>query len=158
MKWGVAELETDQIIGTVTLFNFNLDNKRAEIGYGLDYNYWRKGYVTEALDALLSYAFDVLQLHRLEADVDPRNVGSIRTLEKMGFQREGLMRERWQVNGHSRREPLGTDLSASSYFSHYQLRSGLNEFGIASPRRGGGCTLPYGLLDRTHCGILFLGS
>ena len=99
MKWGVAELETDQIIGTVTLFNLNLDNKRAEIGYGLDYNYWRKGYVTEALDALLSYAFDVLQLHRLEADVDPRNVGSIRTLEKMGFQREGLMRERWQVNG-----------------------------------------------------------
>lgn len=99
MKWGVAELETDQIIGTVTLFNLNFDNKRAEIGYGLDHNYWRKGYVTEALDALLSYAFDVLQLHRLEADVDPRNVGSIRTLEKMGFQREGLMRERWQVNG-----------------------------------------------------------
>ena len=99
MKWGVAELETDQVIGTVTLFNLNFDNKRAEIGYGLDYNYWRKGYVTEALDALLSYAFDVLQLHRLEADVDPRNEGSIRTLEKMGFQREGLMRERWQVNG-----------------------------------------------------------
>jgi len=99
MKWGVAELETDQVIGTVTLFNLNFDNKRAEIGYGLDYNYWRKGYVTEALDALLSYAFDVLELHRLEADVDPRNEGSIRTLEKMGFQREGLMRERWQVNG-----------------------------------------------------------
>ena len=99
MKWGVAELDSDQIIGTVTLFNLNFDNKRAEIGYGLDYNYWRKGYVTEALDALLSYAFDELQLHRLEADVDPRNVGSIRTLEKMGFQREGLMRERWQVNG-----------------------------------------------------------
>ena len=99
MKWGVAELETDKIIGTVTLFNLNFDNKRAEIGYGLDHAYWRQGYVTEALDALLSYAFDELQLHRLEADVDPRNLGSIRTLEKLGFQREGLMRERWQVNG-----------------------------------------------------------
>lgn len=99
MKWGVAELQTNQIIGTVTLFNLNFDNKRAEVGYGLDPAYWRKGYVTEALDALLSYAFEELQLHRLEADVDPRNVGSIRTLEKMGFQREGLMRERWQVNG-----------------------------------------------------------
>ncbi|HEY5884859.1 MAG TPA: GNAT family protein [Pyrinomonadaceae bacterium] len=99
MKWGVAELETDKVIGTVTLFNLNLDNKRAEIGYAMNHNYWRKGYVTEALDALLSYAFDELQLHRLEADVDPRNVGSIRTLEKMGFQREGLLRERWQVNG-----------------------------------------------------------
>ena len=99
MKWGVAELETDQIIGTVTLFNLNFDNKRAEVGYGLDHAYWRQGYVTEALDALLEYAFEVLELHRLEADVDPRNVGSIRTLEKLGFQREGLMRERWQVNG-----------------------------------------------------------
>ena len=99
LKWGVAELQTDRIIGTVTLFNLNFDNKRAEIGYGLDNAYWRQGYVSEALDALLSYAFDELQLHRLEADVDPRNVGSIRTLEKLGFQREGLMRERWQVNG-----------------------------------------------------------
>ena len=99
MKWGIAELERDQVIGTVTLFNLNLDNRRAEVGYGLDRAFWRQGYITEALEALLSYAFDVLQLHRLEADVDPRNAGSIRTLEKLGFQREGYLRERWHVNG-----------------------------------------------------------
>jgi ribosomal-protein-alanine N-acetyltransferase len=99
MKWGIAELGTDELIGTATLFNLNLDNRRAEIGYGLDRAYWRQGYMLEALQALLSYAFNVLELHRLEADVDPRNVGSIRTLEKLGFQREGFLRERWLVNG-----------------------------------------------------------
>jgi RimJ/RimL family protein N-acetyltransferase len=40
-----------------------------------------------------------MQLRRLEADVDPRNAGSIRTLERLGFQREGFLRERWHVNG-----------------------------------------------------------
>jgi RimJ/RimL family protein N-acetyltransferase len=52
----------------------------------------------EALKAL-TYAFDVLEFHRIEADVDPRNAASIRTLERLGFQREGYLRERWQVNG-----------------------------------------------------------
>jgi len=99
MKWGIAESESDKVIGTVTLFNLNLDNRRAEVGYGLDRAFWRQGYITEALEGLLSYAFNVLQLHRLEADVDPRNAGSIRTLEKLGFQREGYLRERWHVNG-----------------------------------------------------------
>ena len=99
MKWGIAESETDRVIGTVTLFNLNLDNRRAEIGYGLDRDFWRQGYMNEALQAVLSFAFNVLKLHRLEADVDPRNVGSIRSLEKLGFQREGYLRERWHVNG-----------------------------------------------------------
>ena len=53
----------------------------------------------ETLKAVLNYAFDVLNLHRIEADVDPRNDASVRTLERLGFQREGYLRERWQVNG-----------------------------------------------------------
>ena len=99
MKWGIAARESNELIGTATLFNLNLDNRRAEIGYGLDRAFWRQGYMHEALQALLSYAFNDLALHRLEADVDPRNAGSIGTLEKLGFQREGYLRERWHVNG-----------------------------------------------------------
>jgi RimJ/RimL family protein N-acetyltransferase len=53
----------------------------------------------EALQATLGYAFHILDLHRIEADVDPRNQASIKTLERLGFQREGLLRERWQVGG-----------------------------------------------------------
>ena len=48
---------------------------------------------------MLNYAFETLEFHRIEADVDPRNAASIRTLERLGFQREGYLRERWQVNG-----------------------------------------------------------
>jgi RimJ/RimL family protein N-acetyltransferase len=99
MKWAIAEKESNELIGTATLFNLNLDNHRAELGYGLDRAYWHQGYMNEALQALLFYAFNDLALHRIEADVDPRNAGSIRTLEKLGFQREGYLRERWHVNG-----------------------------------------------------------
>jgi RimJ/RimL family protein N-acetyltransferase len=53
----------------------------------------------EALQALLSYAFQTLDLNRLEADIDPRNHASARTLERLGFQKEGHLRERWIVDG-----------------------------------------------------------
>ena len=99
LKWGIARRTDDALIGTATLFNLNLDSHRAEIGYCLDRAEWRKGYMNEALQALLAYAFDELALHRIEADVDPRNTASIKTVERLGFQREGYLRERWQVNG-----------------------------------------------------------
>jgi ribosomal-protein-alanine N-acetyltransferase len=47
--------------------------------------HWGKGYMNEALQALLAHAFEVMKLRRLEADVDPRNDASIRTLERLGF-------------------------------------------------------------------------
>ncbi|MCM3900480.1 MAG: GNAT family N-acetyltransferase [Pyrinomonadaceae bacterium] len=99
LKWGIARRADDALIGTATLFNLNLDNHRAEIGYCLDRAQWGKGYMNEALQALLAYAFDELALHRIEADVDPRNSASLKTVERLGFQREGYLRERWQVNG-----------------------------------------------------------
>lgn len=99
LKWGIARRTDDALIGTTTLFNLDFSNHRAEIGYGLDRAHWGNGYMNEALQALLAYAFQELALHRIEADVDPRNSASIRTVERLGFQREGYLRERWQVNG-----------------------------------------------------------
>jgi len=52
----------------------------------------------EALQALVQHAFQTLDLNRLEADIDPRNLASARTLERLGFQKEGHLRERWIVN------------------------------------------------------------
>lgn len=98
-KWGLALRDTNKLIGTATLFNLNLDNGRAEIGYAMGRPYWGNGYMNEALIALVIHAFDVVKLRRLEADVDPRNAPSIRTLERLGFQREGFLRERWHVEG-----------------------------------------------------------
>ena len=99
LKWGIARRTDDQLIGSVTLFNLDFNHRRAEIGYALGRAHWGKGYMNEALMALLKYAFEVLDLHRIEADVDPRNAASIKTLERLGFQREGYLRERWQTYG-----------------------------------------------------------
>ena len=99
LKWGLALRESNCVIGTTTLFNLSLSNGRAELGYAMGRAHWGKGYMNEALRALVAYAFDDMSLRRLEADVDPRNSASIRTLERLGFQREGFLRERWHVEG-----------------------------------------------------------
>jgi RimJ/RimL family protein N-acetyltransferase len=99
LKWGIALHTDNQLIGSVTLHNLAFDHRRAEIGYALGREHWGKGYMNEALTAVLRYAFEELDLHRIEADVDPRNAASIKTLERLGFQREGYLRERWQVGG-----------------------------------------------------------
>lgn len=99
LKWGVARLADNKVIGTTTLYNLDFSNRRAEVGYALGRDYWGQGYMQEALQALLGYAFETLDLRRLEADVDPRNKASIQTLERLGFQQEGFLRERWEVAG-----------------------------------------------------------
>jgi RimJ/RimL family protein N-acetyltransferase len=99
LKWGIALRSSDKLIGSVTLFHLDFIHRRAEIGYAQGRAYWGQGYMQEALKAVLNHAFEVLNLHRIEADVDPRNAASVRTLERLGFQREGYLRERWQVNG-----------------------------------------------------------
>jgi [ribosomal protein S5]-alanine N-acetyltransferase len=96
-QWCLERKEDAQMLGTCTLFHFDSNNGRAEIGYGQHSRYWRSGYMTEALTALIDYAFGTLRLRRLEADVDPRNENSLRILERLGFRREGLLRERWHV-------------------------------------------------------------
>ena len=96
---GVALSDSNLLIGKITLFQLNEQNRRAEIGYILDRRQWDKGYMTEAIGWLLAYAFGELKLHRLEADTDPQNLPSLALLEKFGFSREGLFRDRWWVHG-----------------------------------------------------------
>jgi [ribosomal protein S5]-alanine N-acetyltransferase len=98
-QWGIERLEDARVIGTATLFHLDPDNARAEIGYILASAYWGQGYMQEALTALLRYAFGELKLRRIEADVDPRNAGSLKSMERLGFRQEGLLRERWNVAG-----------------------------------------------------------
>jgi RimJ/RimL family protein N-acetyltransferase len=99
LKWGIALRADNTLIGSVTLFHPDFTHRRAEIGYALGRPYWGQGYMQETLKAVLTYAFEELNFHRIEADVDPRNAASVKTLERLGFQREGYLRERWQVGG-----------------------------------------------------------
>lgn len=96
-QWGIASNQSQEIIGTCTLFHLDSANRRAEIGYALAREHWGKGLMQEALTALLDFAFLTLNLNRIEADVDPRNHRSCALLERLGFVKEGLLRERWLV-------------------------------------------------------------
>jgi RimJ/RimL family protein N-acetyltransferase len=98
LKWGIALRTDNKLIGSVTLFHPDFTHRRVELGYALGRDYWGQGYMKETLIAIIDFAFSVLNMHRLEADVDPRNEASIKALERMGFLREGYLRERWHVN------------------------------------------------------------
>ena len=97
LQLGLTLRDTGTLVGTCTLFAFHPSSRRAELGYALAHAHWGQGYMNEALVRLLAYAFDDLGLHRLEADIDPANDASARTLLRLGFVREGLLRERWIV-------------------------------------------------------------
>jgi len=99
MRLGLQRLEDDTLIGTCILFHLNTQCRRAEVGYELRHDAWGRGYMHEALLALLAFGFTDLQLNRVEADIDPRNVASARSLERLGFAKEGLLRQRWIVDG-----------------------------------------------------------
>lgn len=88
-----------EVLGDCMLFDFDTQCRRVEIGYGLATAAWGQGFVHEAVGALLQYGFETLDLHRVEADIDPRNTASARSLERLGFVKEGLLRERWIVDG-----------------------------------------------------------
>lgn len=91
---------TDELIGEVTLMDIRRKNLQScFIGYFLDRQYNGKGYMTEAVRLAIDFAFGELGLHRIEAGVIPRNPGSIRVLEKLGFVKEGVARKNVKING-----------------------------------------------------------
>ena len=99
LQLGLERRSDHAIVGTCTLWAIDADSRRAEVGYTLGRPHWGQGLMAEALAAIVRHGFEALNLNRLEADTDPRNVASIKVLEKLGFEREGYMRERWIVNG-----------------------------------------------------------
>ena len=92
-QWGIEH--AGRVVGTCTLGGIDWENRRAEIGFALARAAWGQGLMPDALTALIDHAFEELQLHRIEADVDPRNIASLRLLERLGFRREGYLRERY---------------------------------------------------------------
>jgi RimJ/RimL family protein N-acetyltransferase len=97
-QWGV-EAVGSQLVGTCTLARLDLANRRAELGFALGRAFWGRGYMAAALPAVVDFAFGRLRLHRVFADTDPRNAPSIRVLQRLGFRREGFLREHYLVQG-----------------------------------------------------------
>lgn len=86
-------------LGWAGLSEWNPDHRSAKLGYVLGEPAWGHGYATEAARALLTWAFDALDLNRVQAEADTRNAASARVLEKLGFVHEGTLREDCVVNG-----------------------------------------------------------
>jgi [ribosomal protein S5]-alanine N-acetyltransferase len=90
----------DRLLGGLTLGNVRRGiAQAAAVGYWLGLPYVGHGYMTEAVRALIPFAFDELKLHRLEAACLPHNHASIRVLERNGFRREGLARRYLKIDG-----------------------------------------------------------
>jgi len=98
-QFAIVRREDGVVVGTCTLFHLDEPCRRAEVGYVLLPPQWGQGYANEAVTALLDWGFEHLALNRVEADIDPRNAASARALERLGFTREGHLRERWIVGG-----------------------------------------------------------
>ena len=83
----------EEFIGEIGFYDYEQKHRKAEIGYKLSKKHWRKGYMSEALEAILDYMYGNLEINRIQALVDPRNPPSYLLLEKYGFKQEGTLRD-----------------------------------------------------------------
>jgi len=99
LYWVIALKDSDEHIGSAGYWRLKKEYLRAEIGYQLLPEYQGRGYMAEALKAVISFGFDEFNLHSIEADTDPRNTASIKVLEKFGFIREAHFKENVYFEG-----------------------------------------------------------
>ncbi|HEX7355765.1 MAG TPA: GNAT family N-acetyltransferase [Mycobacteriales bacterium] len=98
-RWALECASDGAFLGWCSLTRWNRDYRSAALGYCLNEAAWGRGYATEGARAVLHWAFETLNLHRVQAETDTRNLASARVLEKLGFVREGTRREDCIVDG-----------------------------------------------------------
>lgn len=99
INWGISEKGKDQLIGIIGLYRINKPSFRAEVGYILNPAYQGKGIISEALEKILEYAFEVCNFHSITAIIDPRNSASEKVLQRANFQKEAHFKEDFYFNG-----------------------------------------------------------
>ncbi|MDP1392850.1 GNAT family N-acetyltransferase [Lysinibacillus capsici] len=85
IRFSIFEKASNHIIGSCGFNMLDYDNALTEIGYDLGKEYWGKGYATEAITALIDYAFKHLKMETIVAEVDAANINSIKVLKKLNF-------------------------------------------------------------------------
>jgi [ribosomal protein S5]-alanine N-acetyltransferase len=104
-RWGIVQKSDDlagPVIGTCGYHAWVKTHQRAEIGYELARSHWGQGVMAEAISALLAFGFAEMGLNRVEAMVLTGNTASARFLEKLNFQKEGLLQEYEFIQGKAR--------------------------------------------------------
>jgi ribosomal-protein-alanine N-acetyltransferase len=93
----------DAIVGSINLSQiFRGGFQNAYLGYQVGAPFARQGYMTEALELVLRYAFNRLKLHRLEANIQPHNIASIALVKRAGFSKEGFSKRYLKIGGRWR--------------------------------------------------------
>ena len=92
-RWAVELRDQPGLIGTCGLFRWNRNWRSCIVGYEIAPAHQRRGYVKEALEAVITWGFREMQLNRIDAQVHPDNTASLALLEALGFLQEGRQRE-----------------------------------------------------------------
>lgn len=92
-RWAITVKPDNRVIGTCGFHNWVKKYYKAEIGYELHPTYWRQGVMTEVIQEIMRFGFEDLGLNRIEAFIDPDNMGSRYLLEKTGFYEEGYLKD-----------------------------------------------------------------
>ena len=101
LSWGITRKGEDRVIGMVAC---RIRGHAADIGYALARSYWNRGYITEAVRAVVEWAAGLEPVFRVWAVCDTDNTASARVLEKVGMTREGVLR-RWIIHPNITLEP-----------------------------------------------------
>lgn len=83
VRWVIADKNTNKYVGDVGIYDYSKEHNKAEIGFKLKREYWKKGIMTKCIEEVLNYSFLNKNCNRVQALVDPRNIGCKKTLKKL---------------------------------------------------------------------------
>jgi len=106
IRWGILMKGSSNLIGTCGFYDWNKHSCRAEIGYDLNPSFWGQGIMREALQAILTYGFRKMKLNRIQAIIDSENTRSMNVVSRLGFGKEGVLRQRSFFKGKFRDDVL----------------------------------------------------
>ncbi|MEK4520657.1 GNAT family protein [Psychrobacillus sp. FSL W7-1457] len=93
LRWVIEKKVNKKVIGTCGYLNYEVEHNRIEIGYDLSPESWGKGIMTETLKAIIHFAFLELNANKIEAQITSENDASLHLVSKLGFHRDGVLRE-----------------------------------------------------------------
>lgn len=98
-RWVIARKETDELMGVIDLLGFNEETSTCSFAYMLGEDFWGRGYGTEALKAVFSFAFEKMEMERIEADHFAENTASGAVMRKVGMEYVGTILKKYEKDG-----------------------------------------------------------
>ncbi len=91
--WAIVEKVSGKVIGEIYVDDFSNRNNRCEVSWKIGSEFWGRGYTTEAAHAILQFLLKEVGLHRIQAKCCVKNTASERVMQKLGMQKEGILRD-----------------------------------------------------------------